>query len=316
MGSLWTETGKIDFFLYLRCVIDFPAIIFKVPPEIVFTYYAFILGFLFPVSMITTFYILVLVRLNHIRHKHKSEFKQRSHRKVTRIVLAVITAYFICWVPYWFLQIFITIDPLIHSLRLNFSILPANTKVRFLKELTHLTTIVGYANNCLNPVLYVFLSESFREEYLIVLKCFHPSSVISEETFQPDPVQRRNYYENDPHAAPPIRFTRCEDRARKKVKHSVAIDDLSSHYRSLGLSFPFEHHEKSSMSRTTIERQRDSLEPKPLGGRRRSRLSLKKGSIINASGHQKAALMVALTINPMRASLATMLDDGGVYCGN
>ncbi|CAF4592853.1 unnamed protein product [Rotaria sp. Silwood2] len=82
-----------------KCVIDFPAIIFTIPPEIVFTYYAFLLGFLFPVSMITTFYVLVLIRLHHIRRKHRSELKERSHRKVTRVVLAVITAYFICWVP-------------------------------------------------------------------------------------------------------------------------------------------------------------------------------------------------------------------------
>ena len=125
-------------------MIDFPAIIFTVPPEIVFTYYGFFLGFLIPASMITTFYIFVLIRLHKIRRKHRSEMKQRSHRKVTRVVLAVITAYFICWVPYWFLQIFITIDPLIHSLRLNFSILPVNSHVRFLKELTHLTTMLGY----------------------------------------------------------------------------------------------------------------------------------------------------------------------------
>ena len=132
MTNILRKKKFFFFCIYLfRCVIDFPAIIFTIPPEIVFTYYGFLLGFLFPVSMITTFYVLVLIRLHHIRRKHQSEFKQRSHRKVTRVVLAVITAYFICWVPYWFLQIFITIDPLIHSLRLHFFYFTSKYKYAF-----------------------------------------------------------------------------------------------------------------------------------------------------------------------------------------
>ena len=296
-------------FCFLRCVIDFPAIVFTIPPEIVFTYYAFLLGFLFPVCMITTFYILVLIRLSHIRRKHKSEMKQRSHRKVTRIVLAVITAYFICWVPYWFLQIFITIDPLIHSLRLKFSILPANTSMRFLKELIHLTTIIGYANNCLNPVLYVFLSESFREEYLIVLKCFPPVGIFVEHS-ENNRNGGPNSFERELNQRPSTKAARQQQIAMKKIKHSVAIDELPSNYRSFSLCFhggtDHKRYSYSSTSTRCNERDRYSGD--------HTQLSRRVSSIKNSNHHQKHFLMVALAIAPTHSS-PVILDDGGVYCG-
>lgn len=252
--------------------------------------------------MITTFYILVLIRLNHIRRKHRSENKQRSHRKVTRIVLAVITAYFICWVPYWFLQIFITIEPLIHSLRLNFSILPVNTSMRFLKELTHLTTIIGYANNCLNPVLYVFLSESFREEYLIVLKCFHPSGIFLEQTLNQEHLPQNSFERDFNHNHRPIGPPqRRSEIAMKRIKHSVAYDEISSNYRSFSLCFPRPNdHNRCSYSTSSVRNPENS--------------ALSRLSTVSFDKQPKQMLMVRLSIAPPHRP-TTMLDDGGVYCG-
>ncbi|CAF0744662.1 unnamed protein product [Adineta steineri] len=292
-----------------KCVIDFPSIIFTIPPEIVFTYYAFFLGFLFPVSMITTFYILVLVRLSHIRRKHKSEVKQRSHRKVTRIVLAVITAYFICWVPYWFLQIFITIDPLIHSLRLNFSILPVNTTIRCLKELTHLTTIIGYANNCLNPVLYVFLSESFREEYLIVLKCFPPCRIFIDDQSNDENICP-NSYERDVSHRRSSPLSRRQNRSMKKIKHSVAIDEIPSNYRKFSLCF-YRGNEHKRHSHTFCNRKNESR----IHNEENMALSHSKSSNRNPDTYRRKSLvMVRLSLVPIQP-LPKILDDGGVYCG-
>lgn len=256
--------------------------------------------------MITTFYILVLIRLNHIRRKHRSENKQRSHRKVTRIVLAVITAYFICWVPYWFLQIFITIEPLIHSLRLNFSILPVNTNMRFLKELTHLTTIIGYANNCLNPVLYVFLSESFREEYLIVLKCFHPGGIFLEQTLNQDNLPPNSYERDFNHhraIGPPARHS---DIAMKRIKHSVAYDEISSNYRSFSLCFPRPNdRNRYSYSTSSVRNHENSALS------RLSTVSFDKPMQKNA----KQMFITRLSIASAHPHPTAMLDDGGVYCG-
>ncbi|CAF0955694.1 unnamed protein product [Rotaria sordida] len=293
-----------------KCVIDFPAIVFRIPPEIVFTYYGFLLGFLIPVSMITTFYILVLRRLNNIRRKHKSGIKQRSHRKVTRIVLAVVTAYFICWVPYWFLQIFITIDPLRHSLRLNSSVLPTHSSMRFLKELTHLTTIFGYANNCLNPVLYVFLSDSFREEYLILLKCFNPGGLFIENTLHNGNVQKHSY-KRELDRQQSFQRTNRQELAIKNIKHSVATEEVPSSYGSFSF---FLHrgnnHRRPSHSSTSLRVNEHN--------RRRSEntITSSKNALLQCpNNNQKQMLMVNLSVTFTHPQ-SRITDDGGVYCGD
>ena len=254
--------------------------------------------------MITTFYILVLVRLHHIGRKHRSELKQRSHRKVTRIVLAVITAYFICWVPYWFLQIFITIDPLLHSLRFNSSILPANTNMRFLKELTHLTTIIGYANNCLNPVLYVFLSDSFREEYLLVLNCFHLRGMI-EKTPLNDGIRLQSEKKAKEKQRKSVILRKRREIAMKKAKHSVAIEDIPSEYRT----FSFRSHRTSEQNRySTSSIPRRTIEHLPLT--HESSISEQK-----PTNNKTRRITIKLSTDPIHPSSA-LLDDGGVYCGD
>lgn len=294
-------------------MIDFPAIVFTIPPEIVFTYYAFLLGFLFPVSMITTFYILVLIRLHHIRRKHSSEFKQRSHRKVTRIVLAVITAYFICWVPYWFLQIFITIDPLIHSLRSHFSILPANTNMKFLKELTHLTTIIGYANNCLNPVLYVFLSESFREEYILVLNCFHLRK-INEKDRLLDCLPHLQVEKPKEKQSKSVILRTRQEIAMKKIKHSVAIDDIPLEYRSSSFrsSRPSDLKLLSTTASLSPNTPQENHFFESLSHPNQSYVSKQKCSNNKLDPSSSRKITIKITTDPPQS----ILDDGGVYCGD
>lgn len=66
-----------------------------------FTLYSLILGFAVPLSLILVFYYLVIKKLQTVGPKNKSKDKKRSHRKVTRLVLTVITVYVLCWCPYW-----------------------------------------------------------------------------------------------------------------------------------------------------------------------------------------------------------------------
>lgn len=66
-----------------------------------FTLYSLILGFAVPLSLILVFYYLVIRKLRTVGPKNKSKDKKRSHRKVTRLVLTVITVYIFCWSPYW-----------------------------------------------------------------------------------------------------------------------------------------------------------------------------------------------------------------------
>jgi len=70
-----------------------------------FTFYSFFLGFAVPLALILVFYVLVIVKLKTVGPKNKSKEKKKSHRKVTRLVLTVITVYICCWLPYWITQL-------------------------------------------------------------------------------------------------------------------------------------------------------------------------------------------------------------------
>lgn len=71
----------------------------------IFTMYAFFFSFAIPLALILVFYWLVLRKLKNVGPKNKSKEKKRSHRKVTNLVLTVVTVYVICWLPYWITQL-------------------------------------------------------------------------------------------------------------------------------------------------------------------------------------------------------------------
>lgn len=71
----------------------------------VFTTYTFVFSFAIPLLLILVFYCLVIEKLKTVGPKNKSKEKKRSHRKVTNLVLTVVTVYVFCWLPYWITQI-------------------------------------------------------------------------------------------------------------------------------------------------------------------------------------------------------------------
>lgn len=124
-----------------------------------FILYSLILGFAIPLSLILGFYYLVLKKLRTVGPKNKSKEKKRSHRKVTKLVLTVITVYVLCWLPYWVGQL-----ALIHSP-------PDLCKSRLEITIFVLVGCLGYSNSAMNPILYAFLSENFKKSFLKACTC-------------------------------------------------------------------------------------------------------------------------------------------------
>ncbi len=97
--------------------------------EMIFIIYSFVLGFAVPLILILVFYVLVIRRLRTVGPKRKAhngtksgsteantnqqssrtKERKKSHRKVTKLVLTVITVYFVSWAPYWITQVCWTI---------------------------------------------------------------------------------------------------------------------------------------------------------------------------------------------------------------
>lgn len=130
-----------------------------IPGDKAFTWYTFLLGFLIPVALISVFYISVILRLRSVGPRKKSKERKKSNRKVTRMVLAMISVYVICWLPYWCFQGNLTFRP-------KDSPLPEWQIYMF-----NAFTLLSFANSMINPVLYAFLSDVFRKSFLKAFNC-------------------------------------------------------------------------------------------------------------------------------------------------
>lgn len=124
-----------------------------------FTLYSLILGFAIPLSLILTFYSMVLRKLQTVGPKTRSKEKKRSHRKVTKLVLTVITVYVLCWLPYWISQLTLISSP------------PNVCNTHLQVTIFVLVGCLGYSNSAVNPILYGFLSDNFKKSFLKAFTC-------------------------------------------------------------------------------------------------------------------------------------------------
>lgn len=73
--------------------------------------YTAVIGFAFPVGIITSLYAMLVARLRATRRQirrgvAKSKSLSSPHRRnVTSLVALIITVFLICWLPYWVFQV-------------------------------------------------------------------------------------------------------------------------------------------------------------------------------------------------------------------
>lgn len=140
-----------------------------------FILYSFVLGFALPLIMIMTFYYLVIRKLKNLRSRTKSKERKRSHRKVTKLVLIIIAMYVCFWSPYWTLQIY------------SISQSPERCKTKFEIVCFMLVGCLVYLNSSLNPLLYAFLSDSFKKSFLKACSCTNKNDFHIFQTDSPFP---------------------------------------------------------------------------------------------------------------------------------
>ncbi|XP_036402279.1 mu-type opioid receptor [Megalops cyprinoides] len=132
----------------------------------------FIFAFIMPVLIITVCYGLMILRLKSVRMLSGSKEKDRTLRRITRMVLVVVAVFIVCWTP---IHIFVIIKALVT--------IPKS----LLQSITwHFCIALGYTNSCLNPVLYAFLDENFK-------RCFREFCILtSSELELQNSVRTRN----------------------------------------------------------------------------------------------------------------------------
>ncbi|XP_065579700.1 somatostatin receptor type 2-like [Artemia franciscana] len=146
----------------LNCNIVWPEFYYGLP---IFTIYSFFAAFAVPTSLIMVFYCMVVQKLKTVGPRQKSEEKKKSHRRVTRLVLTVVTVYVLCWLPYWIIQMQI------------FIFAPGPGLGHVLTNLSVLSGILTYCNSALNPVMYAFLSDNFKKSFMKACVCAQRSEV-------------------------------------------------------------------------------------------------------------------------------------------
>lgn len=120
--------------------------------------FRFIMGFVIPFVVIFVCYVAIGVRAGRLHGIRK----QRSRR----IILSVILAFFICWLPFHVVQLLDLIDHSKHE--------------SILEIAGPLTVSLAYLNSCLNPILYVFMCEEFLKKLKKSL-CFVLESALAED---------------------------------------------------------------------------------------------------------------------------------------
>ncbi|KAM3923175.1 formyl peptide receptor 2-like [Leptodactylus fuscus] len=99
--------------------------------------------FVIPFLIILTSYVMIFLKVR------SSKRPQRSQRPY-RIIIAVILCFFICWSPYY-------IWPLIPSYyKLDFIVI---------KTMYTIIIILSSLNSCINPIIYVFMGQDFRQGF-------------------------------------------------------------------------------------------------------------------------------------------------------
>ena len=126
----------------------------------------FVCAFLVP-SLITLTFSFRLLRFLR-RCSRKSQYLSvsnrslnRSKRRATTLVLLIIVSFVVLWSPLWILQLYDTFNQ--------------RGPTPYIQILNFLTLVFVYANGLLNPLLYLILTENFRD-YLRRTTCFQSKS--------------------------------------------------------------------------------------------------------------------------------------------
>ncbi|EFB13137.1 hypothetical protein PANDA_017857, partial [Ailuropoda melanoleuca] len=126
----------------------------------------FVIGFSMPMSIIAICYGLIAAKIR------KKGMIQSS--RPLRVLTAVVASFFLCWFPFQMVA-------LLNTVWVKERLLEGKYKI--LRVFVNPTSSLAFFNSCLNPMLYVFVGQDFRERLIHSL----PASL--ERAFTEDVTQ-------------------------------------------------------------------------------------------------------------------------------
>lgn len=114
-----------------------------------------IFGFLLPLAVMVTCYSITIARLLRTRGFQK-------HRAM-RVIIAVVIVFLLCWLPYHLSMI---VDTLLRA-----DLIPYDCAMRTsVNTALAVTNSLALLHSCINPVLYAFVGEKFRNKMKTLLQ--------------------------------------------------------------------------------------------------------------------------------------------------
>ncbi|XP_061876246.1 C5a anaphylatoxin chemotactic receptor 1 isoform X3 [Colius striatus] len=139
--TTWTD----DFSDKVTCVLDYRAVgRHQRLTELVTAVTRFVCGFLVPFVVITACYSLLLARV------HSKGFARS--RKAIKLILVVISSFFVCWLPYHVVGLILA------------STSPQSSLFKGARAADPVVAGVAYVNSCINPIIYVIMGQDFRDK--------------------------------------------------------------------------------------------------------------------------------------------------------
>uniref|UniRef100_A0A8C7ZS26 Formyl peptide receptor 1 n=1 Tax=Oryzias sinensis TaxID=183150 RepID=A0A8C7ZS26_9TELE len=110
----------------------------------------FLLGFFVPFSVIVSCYAVIIHRLR----RNRTLASQSS--RTFKIIAAIIVTFFLCWAPFHIMGVI----ELVTHMRENVS----ETFDNIVAIGLPIATSLAFLNSCLNPILYVFMGQDFKDK--------------------------------------------------------------------------------------------------------------------------------------------------------
>ncbi|XP_067853564.1 galanin receptor type 1b [Heptranchias perlo] len=115
-----------------------------------------VVGYLLPLLLICCCYAKVLFHL-HKKVKNMSKKSKRSKKKTAQTVMLIVGAFLLSWLPHHIITMWVEFG--------NFPLTDASFAFRIVSH------CMAYGNSCINPIIYAFLSENFRNACRQVFAC-------------------------------------------------------------------------------------------------------------------------------------------------
>uniref|UniRef100_H3B0E0 Formyl peptide receptor 1 n=2 Tax=Latimeria chalumnae TaxID=7897 RepID=H3B0E0_LATCH len=129
----------------------------------------FLCGFLIPFCVIIICYAIIALKLKRNRLAKSS--------KPFKVIIAVIVTFFLCWAPYHVLVLVELFNNINHDGN------DSNNLMMVIHVGIPIASSLAFLNSCLNPILYVFMGQDFKEKFRqSILSVFE--SAFSEESAQ------------------------------------------------------------------------------------------------------------------------------------